>query len=507
LLELAGLIRRQARYRPDALAVVFEDERLTYREFWARAASVGNMLRSLGIGPGDKVATVAGNSLELLTIYWAVPSIGAVLVPLSPLLMREGLASLLAGSDARCLIAQSAMLPVLREMSGELPRHVLVLEGGQTGFGDFPKLCAAQASDLAPADVEPGDLFNIMFTSGTTGVPKGIMHTHMTRSMYATLMGQAFRMTPESRTLHGGAIVFNGAFVTMVPTFYLGATYALLRQFDPEEAIAMIEHERITHTMLVPAQIVAIMGAKGYDPKRLASLECILSLGAPLLQQDKERLSRELPRRLYELYGLTEGFATILDRDDVVRKAGSVGVPPAFYRMRIERPDGTECAVGEPGEIVGRGPILATGYYKRPDLTAQAWRDGWLHTGDVGYVDDEGYLHLVDRMKDMIDSGGVKVYPRDVEEVAVRHPDVREVAVFGIPHEKWGETPLAAVILRPGANVTADALREWINERVAARFQRVSAVVLMDDFPRSTAGKTLKRELREPYWAATGRKI
>jgi acyl-CoA synthetase (AMP-forming)/AMP-acid ligase II len=507
MLELARLIHRHARYRGDAPAVVFGHERLTYRQFWERVARVGNMLRALGIGPGDKVATVAGNSLELLTIYWAVPSIGAVLVPLSPLLMREGLASLLQGSDARCLIAQSTMLPVLREMAGQLPEHVLIMEGGDTGFGDYPKLSAAQPADMAPAEVKHDDLFNIMFTSGTTGVPKGIMHTHMTRSMYATLMGQSFRMTPESRTMHGGAIVFNGAFVTMIPTFYLGGTYVLLGQFDAEEAIATIERERITHTMLVPAQIVAILGAKGYDPARLDSLECILSLGAPLMRQDKERLSRELPRRLYELYGLTEGFATILDRDDVVRKAGSVGVPPAFYRMRIERPDGSECAVGEAGEIVGRGPIIAAGYYKRPDLTAQAWRDGWLHTGDVGYVDDEGYLHLVDRMKDMIDSGGVKVYPRDVEEVVARHPDVREVAVFGVPHEKWGETPIAAVILRAGARVTAEELRAWINERVAARFQRVSAVVLLDDFPRSTAGKTLKREMREPYWKDSGRKI
>ena len=146
-------------------------------------------------------------------------------------------------------------------------------------------------------------------------------------------------------------------------------------------------------------------------------------------------------------------------------------------------------------------------YYKRPDLTAQAVRDGWLHTGDVGYVDDEGYLHLVDRMKDMIDSGGVKVYPRDVEEVAVRHPGVREVAVFGIPHDKWGETPMAAVILRPGTRVNAEELRNWINERVSARFQRVSAVVIMDDFPRSTAGKTLKREMRAPYWKDQGRSI
>lgn len=507
MLELATLISRQARYRPGATAVIFEGERLSYRDFWARVARVGNMLRGLGIGPGDKVATVAANSLELLETYWAVPTIGAVLVPLSPLLLREGLSSLLRGSDARCLIAQASMLPMLRDMVGELPPHVLILDGDPAGFGDYRLLRDAQPETLVPGAVGPDDLFNIMFTSGTTGVPKGIMHTHFVRSMYATLMGQAFRMTPESRALHSGAIVFNGAFVTMMPTFFLGGTYVLLRQFDAEQTIAAIERERVTHVMLVPAQIVAILGAQGFEPKRLASLECILSLGAPLLQQDKDRLNRELPGRLYELYGLTEGFVTILDRSEAVRKGGSVGVPPACFHMRIERPDGAEAAVGEPGEIVGRGPMLMTGYYRRPDLTAEAVREGWLHTGDVGYVDDEGYLHLVDRMKDMIDSGGVKVFPRDVEEVAVRHPEVREVAVFGIPHDKWGETPIAAVILRQGARASAAELRDWINERVSARFQRVSAVVVMDDFPRSTAGKTLKREMREPYWQGRGRKI
>jgi len=507
MLELATLIARQARYRPEVPAVVFEDRRLTYRQFWGRVARVGNLLRSLGVGPGDKVATLTANSLELLETYWAVPTIGATLVPLSPLLLREGLASLLRGSDARLLVTQSSMLPVLRQMRDELPPHVLLIDGAAPEFGDFRALCAAQSESLVPAQVTGDDLFNIMFTSGTTGEPKGIMHTHFVRSMYATLMGQAFRMTPESRTLHSGAIVFNGAFVTMMPSFFLGGTYVLLRQFDAEKTIAAIERERVTHVMLVPAQIVAILACPRFDPRRLASLECILSLGAPLLREDKDRLNAELPGRLYELYGLTEGFITILDRSEAVRKAGSVGVPPAFFRMRIVGGDGRDAAPGEVGEIVGRGPMLMTGYYKRPDLTAQAIRDGWLYTGDMGYVDDEGYLHLVDRKKDMIDSGGVKVYPRDVEEVAARHPDVSEVAVFGIPDDKWGETPLAAVILRAGAAMTAEALRDWINERVAARYQRVSSVVIMEDFPRSTAGKTLKRELRAQYWEKRGRKI
>jgi acyl-CoA synthetase (AMP-forming)/AMP-acid ligase II len=465
------------------------------------------MLRALGIGPGDKVATCAGNSLELLEAYWAVPTIGAVLVPLSPLLLRDGLASLLKGSDARCLIAQPTMLPVLRQMQRELPGQVLLLDANVEGFGDYRALSDAQPPTLEPATVAEGDLFNIMFTSGTTGVPKGIMHTHFVRSMYATLMGQAFRLTPESRVLHSGAIVFNGAFVTMMPCFFLGATYVLLRQFHPEETIDWIERERITHVMLVPAQIVAILGARGFDARRLASLECIVSLGAPLLQHDKDRLNAELPGRLYELYGLTEGFVTILDRTDAVRKSSSVGIPPTCFQMRIVRPDGSDAAPNEPGEIVGRGPMLMAGYYNRPDLTAQAVRDGWLYTGDVGYVDEDGFLHLVDRIKDMIDSGGVKVYPRDVEEVVARHPEVSEVAVFGIPHDKWGETPVAAVILRPGAQTSADELRDWINQRVSARFQRVSSVEIMGDFPRSAAGKTLKRDLRAPYWERHGRKI
>jgi acyl-CoA synthetase (AMP-forming)/AMP-acid ligase II len=175
--------------------------------------------------------------------------------------------------------------------------------------------------------------------------------------------------------------------------------------------------------------------------------------------------------------------------------------------MRIVDEAGAECVPGQVGEIVGRGPITMPGYLNRPDLTAQALRDGWLYTGDLGYVDEEGYLYLVDRKKDMIDSGGVKVYSKDIEEIAVQHPAVREVAVFGIPHDKWGETPIAAVVLRPGSAGSAEDLRDWINSRVAARYQRVDRVVIMDDFPRNAAGKTLKREMREPYWAGRSAKI
>jgi len=327
------------------------------------------------------------------------------------------------------------------------------------------------------------------------------------RAMYCLLLAPVYRISPESRVLHAGAIVFNGAYVTLMPAFFLGATYVLLPQFDPAAMIEAIERERITHVMVVPTQIVALLASPEYRPERLASLECIVSLGAPLLQVYKDRLNAELPNRFYELYGLTEGFFTILDRDDAVRKAGSVGRPTQFYEMRIVDDAGRELPPGEVGEIVGRGPTRMQGYYKRPDLTAQAVRDGWIFSGDVGYVDDEGFLHLVDRKKDMIDTGGMKVYPKDVEEIAIRHPAIRDVAVFGIPHEKWGETPLAAVVLREAAMATPDELKAWINERVSARYQRLSEVVIMADFPRSAAGKTLKREMRDPYWAGRERKV
>jgi acyl-CoA synthetase (AMP-forming)/AMP-acid ligase II len=403
------------------------------------------------------------------------------------------------------------MLPTLEAIRADLapllPDRVLLIDGLSGDFGDYGALTADQPDTLEPERCTADDLFNIMYTSGTTGLPKGIMHSHYVRAMYCLLMALAFRMRPESRTLHAGAIVFNGAYVTLMPTFYLGATYVLLPQFDADATIDSIERERITHIMLVPTQIIAIMSSAQYRPQRLASLECILSLGAPLLQEHKDRLNADLPNRFYELYGCTEGFVTILDRDEAQRKSGSVGRPTQFFDMRIVDPEGRALPPRQPGEIIGRGPIRMQGYYKRPDLTAQALRDGWVYSGDIGYTDEDGYLYLVDRKKDMIDSGGMKVYPRDVEEIAVRHPAIREVAVFGVPHDKWGETPLAAVILRAGANATADELREWINARVAARYQRVSTVVILDDFPRSAAGKTLKREMREPYWAGREKKL
>ena len=514
-LVLGRLLERHARYRPGHPAVVVGEhanaERLSYAEFDAHVNRWVNALAALGVARGDRVATILPNSLELIATYWACAKLGAAAVPLSPLLLAPGLVSLLDDAKPRAVLSAGSFRPLLDEVRSRLafaPAPVFVLtDEACTGYANYAALCAAASAARPQARVEASDVLTVMYTSGTTGLPKGIMHTHFIRAMYAGLMATSWRMAPESVVLHTGAIVFNGALVTMLPAFYCGATYIVHRRFDADAAIEAIAAEGITHTMLVPAQIIAILDSPRFDPTKLASLEMILSLGAPLHKEQKDILNRMLPNRFYELYGLTEGFVTVLDRADAMRKTGSVGIPPPFYDMRIVDEAGAECAPGQVGEIVGRGPITMPGYLNRPDLNAQTLRDGWLYSGDLGYVDDEGYLYLVDRKKDMIDSGGMKVYPKDVEEIAAQHPAVREVAVFGIPHEKWGETPIAAVVLRGSAAASAEELRDWNNDRVAARYQRVDRVVIMDDFPRNAAGKTLKREMREPYWAGRTGKI
>ena len=492
-LHIGGLVAHHARYRPQAHALFFE-RWLTWQQVDARANALAHALRGAGVRQGDRVVTVLANCLEMIDVYWACARMGAVAVPLSPLLMQSGLHSLLSDAQPSAIFYSGATEAATLAASAHL-NCTCVCTGA--AYDDFVR---AQPAAAVSAAVTPDSLYNIMYTSGTTGLPKGIALTHRIRAHYATLLANAWRMGPSSVALHTGAMVFNGAFVTLLPALLTGAAFILHPQFDAAAFVDTVERERVTHTMLVPSQLAAVLDLPGFDPARLASLEVLVSLGAPLPVAHKERLETLLPNRLHELYGLTEGFVTILDRADAVRKRGSVGVPPPFFQMRIVDPDGVQLPVGEVGEIAGRGPFLMAGYYNNPALTAQAIVDGWLLTGDLGRVDADGYLYLVDRKKDMIDSGGVKIYPHDIEEVVAQHPQVAEVVVFGIPDQKWGETPLAAVQLRAGADCSAEELRSWINARVGARYQRVSAVLLVADFPRSVAGKILKRTLREPYW-------
>jgi long-chain acyl-CoA synthetase len=504
-MNVGSMLRRHARYRPDRLALVFEGGRLSFAELNARVNRLANALLRSGVRAGDKVASVLPNALELVELYWAAAKIGAAVVPLSPLLQKPALLSLLRGSDSVFVLTSAAFVEPLRALGPELPaigpeRSVLI-DGEAAGFTSYARFTEG-ASEAEPPDAGVGrdHPCHVIFSSGTTGEPKGIVLSHGVRAFSAMAYALMTRMTPESVTLHAGSLVFNGAILPLMAAMYTGSTLVVLRAPEPDRVVEIIARERATHMLTVPSQLLAVMEAPGF-PGRLASMQALGTVGAPFLLEQKQRFMAALPGRYFEIWGLTEGVGSFLAPEDAPRKAASVGAPMAFTELRIVDEQGRELPAGEVGEIVGRSPLLMQGYYRRPDLTAQAVRDGWLHTGDLGFVDADGFLHLVDRKKDMIISGGVNVYPRDIEEVAAQHPDLSEVAVFGAPDAKWGETPVCAAVARQGAVLDPLAVKDWINARVGAKYQRVAAVVPLAEFPRNAAGKTLKRVLRDDYAA------
>ncbi len=503
MLNVGSLLGHWAAYRPDEIAVAFAGQRISFIQHDQRVQRCAAALQGLGVRKGDRVAVMLPNCVELLELYRACALIGLVMVPVSPMLQASGLATVLRDSGAAALVAhpslQTTVSAARTDRSGPSGRNWCMTEAGAQGYLHYESLLANANAPPIEVRVEPDDPCQIMYSSGTTGIPKGIVITHRIRAMYGLVFSAHFGIAADSVVMHSGSLVFNGAFITMMPSWLQGCRYLLDARFSADDFIQTIRREAVTHVMMVPSQIAAVLDSPYFSADALSSLKMLCSVGAPLPVEHKHRLMEAVPHALYELYGLTEGFFTILDNADVAAHPGTVGRTLPFSQMRIADADGRELAAGETGEILGRGPILMPGYHRQPELTANTLVDGWLRTGDLGFIDEHGFLNLVDRKKDLIISGGVNVYPRDIEEVACHHPAVREAAVFGVPDPKWGECPIAAVMLRPGATIDAHALLQWINANVAARFQRLRDVVVLTEFPRNVAGKTLKRELRSRY--------
>ena len=502
-LTIQHWLKRHARYRPDHIAFIYGDERLTFGELYKEVTQLSNAFLANGIKKGDKVATILSNSKELYQTYWACAAMGAVCVPVSPLMRGEGLKNLLENSDTKLVITCVEFADNFISDTIKIDKSncwVTNAESSKAYQSYHDKKKESLGVNFSIEDIKGGEPYNIIYSSGTTGTPKGIVISHAVRALYGSLFANFYRMTPESVVLHSGAIIFNGSFLTLMPAMFLGCTYILHDHFDAEMVIETIKKEKVTHTILVPSQIIGCLQHKDFTGEKLSSLEYILSVGAPLLQEHKEKIEKQLPGIFYELYGLTEGFMTILDKNDFKKKTGSVGIPPPFMEMKIVDAENNELPTGEIGEIIGKGPMLMTEYYKDPLQTKAALQYGWLYTGDLGYVDADGFLFLTGRKKDMIISGGVNVYPSDIEEVIIRHPVVKDVAVFGVPHKDWGETPVAAIVLKEGQKIlTANEIKNWINDHLGARYQKVSDVLFINELPRNVAGKILKRELKENY--------
>lgn len=502
-MNVGFMLKRNALHYPNKLAVVVGNERLTYSEFNKRVNKIANMLTNLGVENGDSVAMLLPNSIEMLELFWATAKIGAVIVPLNTMVKGKDNAFIINDCQPKALFVADKYWEEIVSIKADLNSITAYVIIGENPIHEALHFqTEMDKADQTEPDVEiyENDDCNIMYSSGTTGLPKGILHTHKTRIMYALLWAMEYGVNFDSVVLAAGNLVFNGSVAFMYPAICSGATFVVMPKYNTELAIELIEKEKVTHTMLVPTQIITLLDNPHFETKNLATLQVLLTLGAPLPMSRKKEVCDKLPGRLFELYGLTEGFLTTLRPVDVLKKANSVGPPMVFNECKVIDEDGNMLPAGEIGEIVGRGPTLMAGYYNNSEITESTVVDqNWIKTGDIGYFDEQGFIYLVDRKKDMIISGGVNVYPRDIEEVISRHPHVSECAVFGIPHEKWGETPVAQVIIKNDEAISEAELLEWVNNQVSARFQKLNQLTIVKEFPRNASGKILKRKMREQY--------
>jgi acyl-CoA synthetase (AMP-forming)/AMP-acid ligase II len=496
-----AVLAHHATRTPDKAVTVFEGAVTTYGEMATRVAALAGGLRERGVGRSDVVGLLSYNCPEFLETLFAANYLGAIAMPINWRLAPPEVRYILEHSEARALVCDESLVDLANDatkgMEATLLRACVTqpAPGGWTALADL----RAEPRRESHAAVAADDVHRLMYTSGTTGHPKGVMLTHANLAWKNLAHVIEFGFTSADLGLACGPLYHVGALdLTTTSLIAAGATTIIHRAFDAGAVVDELERSRVTTVWLAPAMVNAIMALPGIERRDLSSVRVVINGGEKMPIPLIERLQRTFPAAWFaDAYGLTETVSgdTFLDRDSVVSKVGSVGRPCLYLELDIWDEEGRSVPAGERGEIVLRGPKVFKGYWRNPDATAAAFAGGWFHTGDIGVRDDDGYLYIVDRLKDMIVSGGENIAGSEVERVLYEHEAVLEAAVVGRPDDRWGEVPVAFVVLRPGSTATAAALVEHCRAGLA-RFKVPTDIAFLDALPRNPSGKVLKRELR-----------
>jgi long-chain acyl-CoA synthetase len=478
---------------PGSCAVVCQDSRRTYAELGARCRRLGGAMRDLGLVPGDRVGVIALNSDRYLELYLGLPAAGYVLVPVN---------SRLAPAEMRAILDDAGVSVVFADAAypgAAGAGRVLTMPG------DYEDLLAAAGEVPFSDAVGEDDLAALFYTSGTTGAAKGAMHTHRSLVSSSLHFMAAWPFDRQTRWLVASPMFHTGGILATLATVWAGGTHVIMPRFEPGLAVDLIEREAVTHTLLVPTMLAMAADAQLARPRDVGSLRYLSHGASPISAETLRRTRQAFPAaELLHVYGTTETtpITTLLPHEERILDTPlirSCGQPAVGVEMRVVNDAMADLPAGAVGQVAVRSPSVMAGYWRKPEATAEVMRGDWYLTGDLGYRDEDSYIYLVDRVKDMIVSGGENIYSTEVEDALGSYPGVEEVAVFGVPHPRWGETVYAVVFSRRDA--TPDELAAHCREQIAGFKVPRRIELRTEPLPKSAAGKILKRELREPHWA------
>jgi O-succinylbenzoate-CoA ligase len=510
---------KNARIFPDKTVLVFKNVRLSYKEFNGRICRLANGLLSLGVRKGDRVGMLITNCHQYLEFYFACFKIGAIATPINFRFGKSEITYVMNHAGVKALITGKPFLKTIEALKAELRdlEKIICIDYKSDGVDEYENLLANSPAEEPMIDLDDDEVIFIGYTSGTTGKPKGAMITH--RNLLSSTQAIALhkQMQYNECYLCSAPLFHVAGQGGVTATIFFGVKAVILDKFDPKLVLEIIDREKVTMAFFVPTMLHSILEFPDLNSYDLSSLRHISYGAAPMPPALIKRAIEVLKVDFNQSFGQTEttsGYITILNPEDHVpdgseqseHRLTSMGKEGINAQLRIVDNEDREMPRGQIGEIIIRGQHVMKGYWKDPEQTARALRNGWLHTGDMGYMDEDGYVFLVDRKKDMIITGGENVYPREIENLLFEHPVISDAAVIGVPDEKWGESIKAFVVLKEGAEAGEEEIIEYCKSSLAS-YKKPKSVEFLKEIPRNPSGKVLKRVLREPYWKGMERKI